>query len=118
MAVTRLLFQRGQVSAAAAAQCDNLPEFRALAEAKSAEAWASEADVPLACADDLARRLGEGPTAILVGWGMQRRQNGGAIVRALDALSALSGNLGVPGGGVISTAARPTRKLTGWAAQN
>jgi anaerobic selenocysteine-containing dehydrogenase len=30
---------------------------------------------------------------------MCRRVNGGSIVRALDALSAISGNLGVPGGG-------------------
>jgi len=30
---------------------------------------------------------------------MGRRVNGGSIVRALDALSAISGNLGVPGGG-------------------
>src|SRR5437763_15854661 len=31
---------------------------------------------------------------------MARRVSGGAIVRALDALTAISGNLGVPGGGV------------------
>jgi len=31
---------------------------------------------------------------------MGRRQNGGAIIRALDALGAISGNLGIPGGGV------------------
>jgi anaerobic selenocysteine-containing dehydrogenase len=36
----------------------------------------------------------------LVGWGMGRRSNGGSIVRALDALAAITGNLGVPGGGV------------------
>jgi anaerobic selenocysteine-containing dehydrogenase len=42
----------------------------------------------------------EKPTAILVGWGMGRRRNGGAIVRALDALSSVSGNIGIPGGGV------------------
>ncbi len=27
--------------------------------------------------------------------------NGSAIVRALDALGAVSGNLGIPGGGVV-----------------
>src|SRR5262249_33390488 len=37
---------------------------------------------------------------ILVGWGMGRRRNGGAIVRALDALGAITGNIGIPGGGV------------------
>ena len=46
-------------------------------------------------------RLGPGkPCAILVGWGMGRRKAGGAIVRALDALSAISGNIGIAGGGV------------------
>src|SRR5436305_772017 len=53
-----------------------------------------------AVAVGLAERLHDGPCAILVGWGMARRQNGGAIVRALDALSAVTGNLGVAGGGV------------------
>jgi anaerobic selenocysteine-containing dehydrogenase len=48
----------------------------------------------------LADRFADGPTAILVGWGMQRRQRGGAIVRALDALAAISGNLFRSGGGV------------------
>ena len=100
MAVARLLFERGAVSARAAERCDNLPEFRALALSRDVAAWCQDADVPVAAAEDLAARLADGPTAILVGWGMGRRGNGGAIVRALDALSALSGNLGVSGGGV------------------
>jgi anaerobic selenocysteine-containing dehydrogenase len=100
MAVGRLLFERGVVSDGAAARCDNLPAFRALAFARDVAAWCADADVPAAAAEDLAARLSDGPTAILVGWGMGRRSNGGAIVRALDALSALSGNLGVSGGGV------------------
>src|SRR5207244_3062748 len=66
----------------------------------TAEEWSAEADLPVAAADDLAGALADGPTAILVGWGMARRGNGAAIVRALDALGAVSGNLGVPGGGV------------------
>lgn len=99
MAVARRLFERGEVSAAAASRCDNVDAFRALAFERGVDAWCAEADVPVAAADDLATRLASGPTAILVGWGMGRRGNGGAIVRALDALSALSGNLGVSGGG-------------------
>ena len=39
------------------------------------------------------------PAAILIGWGMQRRRYGAATVRAIDALAAVSGNLGVQGGG-------------------
>jgi anaerobic selenocysteine-containing dehydrogenase len=100
MATARLLFERGAVSPRAAERCDNLPTFRALAMSREAAAWCADADVPVAAAEDLAARLADGPTAILVGWGMGRRSNGGSIVRALDALSALSGNLGVPGGGV------------------
>ena len=100
MAVARRLFERGAVTPAAAARCDNVGAFRAMAFARGASAWCLDADVPVEAADDLAARLAAGPAAIVVGWGMGRRANGGAIVRALDALSALSGNLGVPGGGV------------------
>lgn len=101
MAVARILFERGWVDPDAAAYCDHLDEFRALAFRRSVEAWCALADVPPSAAEDLARRLGPGkPTAILVGWGMGRRTVGGAIVRALDALSAVSGNIGISGGGV------------------
>ncbi|MGE5552842.1 MAG: molybdopterin-containing oxidoreductase family protein [Betaproteobacteria bacterium] len=40
------------------------------------------------------------PAAFLLGWGLQRYRNGGATVRAIDALGAVAGSLGVPGGGV------------------
>lgn len=100
MAVARRLFERGSVAPDAAARCDNVEAFRAMAFGQEVAAWCADADVPVEAADDLAARLAAGPTAILVGWGMGRRLNGGAIVRALDALSALSGNLGIPGGGV------------------
>ena len=100
MAVAALLFERGWVDPAAAQYCDNLDQLRALAESQPVATWCQRADVPVADAEDLARRLDHGPTAILVGWGMGRRAVGGAIVRALDALAAISGNLGVAGGGV------------------
>jgi anaerobic selenocysteine-containing dehydrogenase len=101
MAVARLLFERGWTDPAAAAYCDHLDQFRALANSASVETWCARADVTPADAEDLARRLGPGkPTAILVGWGMGRKTVGGSIVRALDALGAISGNLGIPGGGV------------------
>lgn len=100
MAVGALLFQRGEIDPRAHEYCDHLPAFRALCDSRSAAAWSEEADVPLAAAEDLAERLSNRPCAILVGWGMGRRTNGAAIVRALDALSAISGNLGVSGGGV------------------
>jgi anaerobic selenocysteine-containing dehydrogenase len=100
MGIARGLFDRGAVAAEAAAQCDGLPAFRAMAMARPLAAWAQAADVAVADVEDLVARFAEGPTAILVGWGMQRRQRGGAIVRALDALAAISGNLFRSGGGV------------------
>jgi anaerobic selenocysteine-containing dehydrogenase len=101
MAVARLLFERDWIDRDAAHYCDYLDEFRALAHRHPVIEWCERADVRPEHADELARSLGPGkPTAILVGWGMGRRTVGGAIVRALDALSAISGNLGIPGGGV------------------
>ena len=100
MAAARVLFERGWVDPAAGDYCDNLPEFRALAYSRSLAEWCADADVTISAPQQVAERLHEGPCAILVGWGMGRRLNGGATVRAIDALGAISGNLGVPGGGV------------------
>ncbi|HRG95983.1 MAG TPA: molybdopterin-dependent oxidoreductase [Polyangiaceae bacterium] len=99
MAVGRRLFDLGLTDPEAATYCDHLEELRALCSSRTLEAWREEADVPLEAIDALARRLGGGPTTVFIGWGMGRRRNGGAIVRALDALVAITGNLGVPGGG-------------------
>ncbi|HEX3032831.1 MAG TPA: molybdopterin-dependent oxidoreductase, partial [Bacillota bacterium] len=40
------------------------------------------------------------PSTILLGYGLQRYANSGQAIRAIDALAALTGNLGIPGGGV------------------
>ena len=39
------------------------------------------------------------PTATYMGLGMQRYENGGNTIRLIDALAAISGNIGIPGGG-------------------
>jgi anaerobic selenocysteine-containing dehydrogenase len=101
MAVARILFEQDWIDPQARQYCDHLDEFRALAMGCSVADWCREADVPEDAAHDLARRLGpEKPTSILVGWGMGRRINGAGAVRALDALCSISGNIGIPGGGV------------------
>jgi len=41
-----------------------------------------------------------GPASIVVGYGLQRYANGGNTVRCIDALGALTGNIGTSGGGV------------------
>ncbi|HEV7557269.1 MAG TPA: molybdopterin-dependent oxidoreductase [Kofleriaceae bacterium] len=106
MATARVLFERGWTHPDAARWCDHLGEFRALAETRSVADWCAAADLPAEAADDLARRLHDGPTTIVVGWGMGRRLNGAGIVRALDALGAITGNIGIPGAGVSFEAKR------------
>lgn len=100
MAVARVIVDEGLEHPDAARWCDRLDAFRALARQRTVAAWCQDADVAPDVAEDLARRLGDGPTTILVGWGMARRLHGGAIVRALDALGAITGNVGIPGGQV------------------
>ncbi len=54
----------------------------------------------LGLADLLARGgAGAGPVAFLLGYGLQRHALGGEAVRAVDALAALAGSVGRPGGG-------------------
>ena len=100
MAVACLCFEHGFIDPDAESYCDGLTEFRELVAQKSVDAWCAQAETTTTQALSIARALGAGPTAILVGWGMARRTDGGACVRALDALGAITGNVGVAGGGV------------------
>lgn len=64
-------------------------------------AWAAEkSGVP---AERIARTAEEfashKPATIWIGYGLQRHVNGGAMVRAIDALVAMTGNVGKVGGG-------------------
>ena len=63
--------------------------------------WASEkTGVPVKVIERLAREYAAAkPASIWIGYGMQRHTNGGASVRSIDALAAMSGNIGVVGGG-------------------
>ncbi len=99
-AVGRVLFATDRVHADAGARCVNLDEFRALCFARSLEALCFESDCTVEEVRRLADLLADGPTAILVGWGLQRRLRGSSTVRMLDALGAITGNIGRSGGGV------------------
>lgn len=101
MGIARWLFDHGAVDERAPALCERFDAYSAMVHARSVEAWAGLADVPAA---DLARAAElygtRRPAAILAGWGLGRRRNGSATTRAIDALGAVSGQLGVHGGGV------------------
>ncbi|ETI66207.1 molybdopterin-dependent oxidoreductase [Neobacillus vireti] len=47
----------------------------------------------------LAQVFADKPTATYMGLGLQRYQNGGNTIRLIDALAAISGNIGIAGGG-------------------
>ncbi len=100
LGVAALLFETGRVVPGAASFCEGFDAFRSLALSKAPAGWAEEAGVAPDSLELLALTLCDRPCNIQVGWGMARRSNGSAIVRALDALGALTGNLGIPGGGV------------------
>jgi anaerobic selenocysteine-containing dehydrogenase len=100
LGVARILFDGGLTDPEAERYCEGIEHFRALACSRSLQEWAGIAGAEPAAIETLARLYADGPSAILVGWGMQRRERGAATIRVLDALGAVSGNLGVPGGGV------------------
>lgn len=98
MGVARRLFETGHTLPP---WCDGAEGYRALVHSKTLERWAADAGVEAEDVHNLAELYGSiRPGALLVGWGLTRRTGGGAAVRALDALGALTGNLGVSGGGV------------------
>jgi anaerobic selenocysteine-containing dehydrogenase len=106
-AVARHLYERGAVDAAIQSYAHGAARFRELAMARTLEQRAAEADVPVADLRRFAELYAElRPSQILVGWGLARRRNGCATVRAIDGLALISGNVGVPGGGASYTAFR------------
>ncbi len=79
----------------------NLPRFMERVHAFSVDELLTRCDATLADAELTARWLaGEGPTATLIGWGVQRYVHGGSNIRYINAACTLSGNVGVTGGGV------------------
>jgi anaerobic selenocysteine-containing dehydrogenase len=103
MGIGRWLFDHGAVDERAPDLCEHYEEYRALVHARSTVEWAAEADVPHEDLVRAAELYGERrPAAILAGWGLGRRRNGSSTARAIDALGAISGQLGVRGGGVSS----------------
>ncbi|EQB5943891.1 molybdopterin-dependent oxidoreductase [Citrobacter freundii] len=77
------------------------PEFEAYLRNSVTIEWASEI---CGLSADVIRQLAEeftavNPATVWIGYGMQRHVNGGANVRAIDAFVAMTGNIGIEGGG-------------------
>lgn len=100
LGVGRWLLEHDRVDPAADQYCDHLDAYRQLVGSKTIDQWARIADVAPDVVAQVASAYADGPSAIMIGWGLQRRRYGSTTIRAIDALGAVSGNLGVSGGGV------------------
>jgi anaerobic selenocysteine-containing dehydrogenase len=77
------------------------PAFKDAVKPWTPEAAEAETGVSAEVIRSLARSYGSAkPACLLVGYGVQRYTNGGETVRAIDALAAITGNIGISGGGV------------------
>lgn len=100
LGVARALLDEGKIDPEVPSYCDGFEAFTALARRHDVGGWAAHADLPEEAVRELAALYGDvRPVATFVGWGMGRRLHGSATVRLVDALAAITGNLGVPGGG-------------------
>lgn len=102
MAAIRLVLDQDRQDAAFIREhTDHFDALRGLVMEKPVEEWAIEAGVSMEDVRALvACYLDNAPCATLLGWGCLRYEHGHLTVRSTDALGAITGNLGVPGGGV------------------
>lgn len=70
-----------------------------LIDSISLEKISEMTEVPIDVITELAKIYADRPAATFMGLGMQRYQNGGNTIRLIDALVAISGNIGISGGG-------------------
>jgi anaerobic selenocysteine-containing dehydrogenase len=98
LAVASYLAENGGIDPQASSYCDNLDEFLAMVRAVSFEERMARCGLTVEEGTKFAELYRQhSPSSILVGWGAPRRPNGAETVRAMDALAAVSGNIGVPG---------------------
>ncbi len=82
-------------------RCSGFSQFREMVQGYSPEKASAITGLPESLIVRLARQYASAkPASILLGYGLQRYSNSGNTIRAIDALGALTGNIGTPGGGV------------------
>ncbi len=102
LGMARIINEKGLVAKNFIEQhCSGFDRFEAVVSDYTVQQTAEITGVPAEMIEKLAvDYAGARPAAILAGFGLQRHSNGGNTIRAIDALAALSGNIGIPGGGV------------------
>lgn len=78
----------------------NFKEYKKILDEFSLPYLASKCDISVKELEELARIYAEGPGSIILGWGVHRYLKGHQTFRMIDALAAISGNIGISGGGV------------------
>jgi anaerobic selenocysteine-containing dehydrogenase len=102
LAVLRLLYDRGELDPGAIERTENFADFERMLTGPDmgVEALVHRADCPVGQVEYLADLYARHkPVASWIGWGLQRRRQGGRAIRCIDALCMLSGNVGIEGGG-------------------
>ncbi len=98
LAVLKHLLDRDRIHQRFIGSSENFDELRELL--KNGKSLTAGAGVDEDAVAKLAKIYSiEKPVATMIGWGLQRRSGGGHAVRAIDALCALSGNVGIAGAG-------------------
>lgn len=81
--------------------CDNYQAYHELVFAFDLDTLAQRCDVPLHQIEQLAQIIiKHKPVGFALGWGLHRWEFAHSSIRAIDALAAVSGSIGVSGGGV------------------
>jgi anaerobic selenocysteine-containing dehydrogenase len=84
-----------------AKHAEGFEPYREILDRYSLDELSRRCDVTIPEIEGVARLLAEErPTAILLGWGIHRWEYAHQTVRAIDALGAVAGIIGIPGGGV------------------
>jgi anaerobic selenocysteine-containing dehydrogenase len=97
----------------------NFADFQRLLEDVGQQTILDQAGLSAETIDALAQRYGtQKPGSIHLGMGPQRWRGGAEVFQLIDALAALTGNIGVPGGGVNYASRLPALIDQSWLAEN
>lgn len=102
LAAAKCILEEGRADQAfLTGHCDGLAGYLALLDRYSLDELSRACDVAVPDIRRLAAAYAaDRPTATLLGWGLHRFKLGHEMIRAVDALGAVSGNIGLAGGGV------------------
>ncbi|MGF7119480.1 molybdopterin-dependent oxidoreductase [Methanobacterium oryzae] len=101
MALSKVLFQENLIDSDFIDNYSkNFEEYKKIIDGFSLDYLRDKCDIPVNELEELARIYAEGPSSIILGWGVHRYLKGHQTFRMIDALAAISGNIGISGGGV------------------